>query len=271
MATITQQIQNRNQPVPYDQNFRLLTVPKSGTHLLGKLLTSIGYPKKLMGPPHHVTYVDSKITSFAPTKKNILLVRDCRDTLVSLVFHVDRLCQGALIEPNNPDYRDRCPMAKEWLSKSFDEKLMHAIRSDDSVGYTFVWASLDQWHAAKNLIPKLVSTPHEIILIKFEDLIGSKGGGSDLKQEQTIKKIVDFVGKNVTAKEIHALQEELFGGTLTFRKGQIGDWKNHFKAEHVEAFLPVFQTFLECFGYENNSNWADEYLEVDKLQTSAAV
>ena len=41
----------------------------------------------------------------------------------------------------------------------------------------------------------------------------------------------------------------------TFRKGTIGDWRNHFTEEHKAAFKEVAEAELIKLGYEKDYDW----------------
>ena len=40
-----------------------------------------------------------------------------------------------------------------------------------------------------------------------------------------------------------------------YRKGVPGDWKNHFKPEHVAHFKRHYNDLLLKYGYETNPDW----------------
>ncbi len=67
-----------------------------------------------------------------------------------------------------------------------------------------------------------------VVVVKFEDLVGSKGGGSDEIQREAISKILKHVGKELQGNELDKVQTNLFGGTHTFRGGQIDGWIRDF-------------------------------------------
>ncbi|MBE9490583.1 MAG: sulfotransferase domain-containing protein [Bacteroidetes bacterium] len=66
------------------------------------------------------------------------------------------------------------------------------------------------------------------LIVRFEDLVGSKGGGSDELQRKTILNILKHIDKEVRVNELEQLQSDLFGGTHTFRGGQIDQWEEDF-------------------------------------------
>jgi hypothetical protein len=43
-----------------------------------------------------------------------------------------------------------------------------------------------------------------------------------------------------------------------YRKGEAGDWKNHFKPEHVARFKELYNELLLKLGYETSADWSAE-------------
>jgi len=72
------------------------------------------------------------------------------------------------------------------------------------------------------------------LIVRFEDLVGSKGGGSDEIQRNTIKAILEFSGISKYDNEIDKIQLSLFGGTHTFREGQINAWRKDVDSKTLE-------------------------------------
>jgi hypothetical protein len=92
-----------------------------------------------------------------------------------------------------------------------------------------------------------------IITIRFEDLIGPEGGGRKDEQLQTIKKVYNFLGNYSTPDSVEFIQDNLFGGTRTFRSGKIGAWKDVFTDEHHKLFRKVAGDILKRWGYINKN------------------
>lgn len=63
-----------------------------------------------------------------------------------------------------------------------------------------------------------------VLSVRFEDLVGKKGGGSDDRQRETLMKIFAHINYKVPPKSLDKIQNELFGGTHTFRKGDNHEW-----------------------------------------------
>ncbi len=91
--------------------------------------------------------------------------------------------------------------------------------------------------------------------VRFEDLVGPKGGGNLKAQIREIKNIAEFIGISITEEKLQFVVDHLFGNTATFRKGQIGAWKSNFTQKHKDAFKNVAGQLLIDLGYEKDFNW----------------
>ena len=91
----------------------------------------------------------------------------------------------------------------------------------------------------------------DCLIVKFEDLVGSQGGGSDERQTAAVASIAQHVGLALDDADVQAVAGQVFNrGAQTFRKGAIGDWRNHFSAEHITAFEETGgQELLQTYGY----------------------
>jgi len=88
----------------------------------------------------------------------------------------------------------------------------------------------------------------DILIVKFEELVGPKGGGSEEHQISKIKEIAGFVdSKNNNFEDIST---SLFGGTKVFRKGKIGSWKDELSVELIDEINSTIKPFIEQFGYQ---------------------
>jgi Sulfotransferase domain len=90
---------------------------------------------------------------------------------------------------------------------------------------------------------------------KFEDLVGTKGGGSAEAQRLAVERVAEHLGVGVDEATMRAVEEGLFGAGRTFRKGQIGGWREEFSAEHARAVEEVLGPLLVELGYEAGPNW----------------
>jgi hypothetical protein len=90
---------------------------------------------------------------------------------------------------------------------------------------------------------------------KFEDLVGTKGGGSAEAQRLAVERVAEHLGVGVDKATMRAVEEGLFGAGRTFRKGQIGGWHEEFSADHARAVEEVLGPLLVELGYEAGPNW----------------
>ena len=111
------------------------------------------------------------------------------------------------------------------------------------------------WENHTKRIVQWVDEP-DCLTIHFEDLIGSAGGGSDERQLATIKAIVEHIGIELPQEAIEEIAATTFyTRARTFRKGQIGEWRNHFTEEHKQAFKEIYGDLLVKLGYEKDCDW----------------
>ncbi len=247
---------------PQRRPFRLLTVPKSGTHLIEKILKEFGYNKS--GPPHHIFYkVRLAFRNLNPKVGYVAAIRDPRDVMISLVHFVDKIFQYNLRD--NFKYggwttRNKV-LIRKWLNDtSFDQKLMHVINTNPLVGADFKWVLTDQLNEARRLL-KIKPLPNNIILVRYEDLVGPKGGGSSKAQKEAIQKMANHLRVKLTDQKMQSILDNVWGGTKTFRKGTIGQWKEVFNAKHIQAFKNNWNACLLDLGYEYDPDWDVPYLE----------
>lgn len=240
--------------------FRLFTLPKSGTHLTEAILKQLGYTK--FGPPHHFFYGEHiNFHNLDPKVGYIAQIRDPRDIMVSLAHHIDRRFQLIMKgeKLNDPNVIANKEQAQNWLeNKTLAEKLNSIILCDQSVGYRTRWTVLKQFQEAKKLL-NIKPLPRNIILIRFEDLTGSKGGGDSLIQKKRIQKIAQHLDITISLKKAGQIAEKVWG-TGSYRKGTIGQWKEAFSDENIKMFKEHWNQYLLAFGYETNPDWDVEFL-----------
>lgn len=96
-----------------------------------------------------------------------------------------------------------------------------------------------------------------VLFIRFEDLVGAQGGGSEQAQLQTLHDIATFCGKSFTSNELESIATALWGDTVTFREGsdKVGAWKQLYNAQHLAAFKLHWQQLLVELNYEQDINW----------------
>lgn len=94
-----------------------------------------------------------------------------------------------------------------------------------------------------------------VCVVRFEDLVGPQGGGSQEVQLDAMRKIANYLGIYPTDGELLGIALKLFGKFITLRAGQIGSWKSHFSEQHKKEFKRVAAQLLVDLGYERDFEW----------------
>lgn len=89
------------------------------------------------------------------------------------------------------------------------------------------------------------------LVVRFEDLVGSMGGGNNAVQKNTIRTILKHAGIQKSDAEIESIQSSLFGQTHTFRNGQIDGWKSAMSHKTRKLMQDVFgeMNFVQRLNY----------------------
>ena len=92
----------------------------------------------------------------------------------------------------------------------------------------------------------------DALIVRYEDVVGSRGGGNDAVQRLAIANVMRHIGKEANDHELDRLQEHLYGGTHTFRSGQINGWQ----AEISKHTLQLIQHNLQSNKYSRELGYA---------------
>jgi hypothetical protein len=232
------------------------SIPKAGTHLLEravclhprmyrKLRPTIGDGNvvrwhdldgalKDLGPGQvlvsHLSFHDS----FPQVLRDrgvsaIFLMRDPRDIVVSQVHFVT----------STEDHRQHATFASVADPK---ERLRLSIVGDPARNIASIAERLDRyagWLTSGALV------------VRFEDLVGSGGGGDPQAQERGVRAIYRYLGLEEDERLIEATCAQLFSNhSPTFRKGAIGQWHDHFDDELEALFALTVGDRMRPYGYE---------------------
>ncbi len=243
------------------------SLPKAGTHLLRRLLSLLpntapmwsyhfdesingfGDYKQLCKPSKgqvvtaHIAYSKDIMTIL--DKYNyckFFMMRDPRDAIVSGAHYI-----------TNMDHTHRLTSYFKSLS-SDHERIMAVIKGIDGV-------LLDDGVRSKSISEHLngflgwIDEP-SCCMVKFEELIGSSGGGTDENQYEIIGKIIEHIGISIPDNDLTKISSQVFSTkSKTFRKGQINNWKGKLSDEHVEEIKNVAGDALIKMGYESDLSW----------------
>ncbi|ABZ83411.1 sulfotransferase domain family protein [Heliomicrobium modesticaldum Ice1] len=240
------------------------SIPKAGTNLLTTCINSIkalrysGYHVEHEEPHQLITIFDSLrkgqyvSSHLYPTYTNVniveknkfktlLMVRDPRDVVVSWVNYATKKeyvrYTDYLIRLKDDHQRlltGISGVSRDQCSKRYGQ---------EDIGTVF--REYLKWNNYEYNL-----------MVRYEDLIGPEGNGSKEKQIQQIEKVLRHLGITIPNEQILVISNKVFNvDSPTFRKGIIGDWKNHFSDEHKKAFKEIAGDVLITLGYEENYDW----------------
>jgi|GEM_PF-5824063 len=241
-----------------EENFYFTGIPKCGTHLLKKIVYyldggSFSHGKLFPHPDNFKREIDNfrenNSTNF------VIIIRDPRDALISAQEYAnEESVSVGKFQPwdywwkpveNNPDFHllSQCEQVSEMVKMKNSNLIIGSERIH--TGFEIALAARD--------FPN-------VMIVRYEDLIGSEGGGNNELQYNTIKKIAEFVGlplENVDLAFHYAWGPENQHGIKTFRHGVMGRWKRQFNKKVIRDFKSHsrWNEFLLEFGYEENSDW----------------
>jgi tetratricopeptide (TPR) repeat protein len=169
--------------------------------------------------------------------KMVIIVRDPRDVALS---HI----KWALT-------RDYLPHQKYYESLPEDERLSKEID-----GFAFPPDGPVVLDMRRRYEYILNWRGHPMVYItSFERLVGEQGGGSAEAQREEVNNIAAHLGIALTDDHRKAVIDNMFGGTVTFKEGKRGGWKQHFGEKHKQQIKALMGDLIIELGYEQNNNW----------------
>ncbi|MCH9631871.1 MAG: hypothetical protein S4CHLAM6_01890 [Chlamydiae bacterium] len=246
--------------------FKIATLPKAGTHLLLKCLKSMkalpDLPESIYGGItfdshlrdkygwHLTARVLDEVTS--EKNKHIVMVRDIRDAILSIHNWLPYLYKKVQEE-------ERLEPFQEAFDGNIDSQILGLIEESPEIDGNFL---VKRYRLAQELYKNKESYP-QILFVKYEDLIGPKGGGSESKQIQTIHKIAHFLEIELEKSKVQKIAKEIWGNTETYNvsqnKGMVSEWQRRYTFEHIQAVQHHWNEYLLTFEYEKTEDWHKQY------------
>ncbi|MEO1377896.1 MAG: sulfotransferase domain-containing protein [Cyanobacteria bacterium J06635_10] len=251
--------------------------PKSGTHLLYQILYSIPKLKKwddivsvqalcgIMNTPSHIKWKIGSAPNNSIVRGHLMHTKEVCDVLNEFK------CKTLFIYR---DLRDVAVSHARWITKeeriflhdiylkqdNFDQQLMSSIKgvplgspfgsnvSQPDIGQDFLrWKG---WIYDPNCLA-----------VKFEDLVGERGGGSEETRLHMVEKIMDFLEVQLPAEQIksqfasYVMNPKESHTFVKGGKGSIGGWQAVFQENHKQEFKKVAGDLLIELGYEKDFDW----------------
>jgi hypothetical protein len=234
----------------------LVSIPKSGTHLLERALCLHPLLFRKVAPTlsrrsidqkwggveglaqrlqpgqvavSHLRYVDGDAEVLARRGvKTLFMIRNPRDLLVSLVhYNVDRediRVHG--LYANLPDQKER---------------LRPAIVGDPANRIPSIGRRLELYRGWLD---------SGALVVRFEDLVGASGGGDHDTQLDTLRSIFRHLEVPTDERLLHEIRAKVFStASPTFRKGSIGQSKQAFDEELEALYRQQAGEVVGAYGY----------------------
>jgi hypothetical protein len=247
------------------------SLPKSGTHLLTALLAAL--PDMRYSGVHLTAYDiadrgrldrDRLQRGLAPVRtgqyvsahlpadpavvaaigaldyRQVLIVRDPRDAAVSDMHYIKGFAQH--------------PMHDALVALPDDASRLRAVIAGlpgERAGVPLLESMGERLDAYLGWL----ATP-AVLVARFEDLVGAKGGGDEERQLELIRAIGAHVDRPMSADDARRVASVVWSpSSSTFRRGAIGDWRRHFTDDHTALVKRVAGRQLVAMGYERDLAW----------------
>ena len=170
--------------------------------------------------------------------KIILNIRDPRDVMVSFVNY---LCGNTGRGFGNFAVYQVMSRTLSQLD-SFEDRLTYALEDSSFPG-----------HGDLRSLYWLFKHPH-VCTVRFEELIGPKGGASRAQQLGAIQRILMHLNVSDDPEE---LAEKVYNpNAFTFHEGKTGSWRKYYTARQLDLCEKRFGEVLDLYGYrEGKEGW----------------
>lgn len=160
--------------------------------------------------------------------RTIMICRDPRDILVSFADWIE----------GRPDYF----MHPDFVGLSREARVERLLRGGTGIGY-----KLRSFNEVLGLAQPWLNEGEDILVVRFEDLVGPKGGGSFEKQAEVLAGICRHL--DLTPPEDSAWMDRIHGGSLTFNKGRVQRWREIDSLDLKDEISERLSVELARWGY----------------------
>lgn len=139
---------------------------------------------------------------------------------------------------------------KEYMALPSDEDRMLFSITGGHLGKYMVGSIRERYIGFKGWL-----NDNNAVVVKFEDIVGKRGGGSNDAQLASISTIADHLGLDLMGDITLKVQNELFGNNKvgiqsdTFRKGRIDSWRDELSQSLLDLLDAELSDILAELGY----------------------
>ena len=95
-----------------------------------------------------------------------------------------------------------------------------------------------------------------VLCVRFEDLVGSHGGGDDGRQRTAVAAVAAHVDRPLSSAQAQRVAGGLWSPrSSTFRKGLVGGWRTEVTEAETALIKAVIGDDLIAMGYEDDDDW----------------
>jgi hypothetical protein len=158
----------------------------------------------------------------------ICTIRDPRDVVLSQVHFI----MGRRFHPHHARFAEL---------RTLSQRLELAIRGDEGATIPSIRERLERYAGW------LDGSSH---VVRFEDLVGPKGGGDLDVQRRSVSDLYVYLGIDVSPDHVERVCGNLFStSSPTFRRGAIGQWRERFPPHIKELFVVEAGPVMDRYGY----------------------
>jgi hypothetical protein len=170
--------------------------------------------------------------------KHVLIIRDPRDVAISDAHYMSTF-------PRHKHYRRFRQLSAH---DAIDLVITGFRHPDGSIGLESIGERADNY--------SMWFDDPDLVVCRFEQLVGRQGGGSDGDQIATMLAVARHVGRDMTAERAHEVARTIWSPkSHTFRRGQIGGWRSTLTPAQRELFKDVAGDALIRIGYADDLSW----------------
>jgi len=244
------------------------SIPKAGTHLFTSILDEI--PGIMNAGLHVRTHYVNALTSNNQRLHGFKLDVDKFDGLARTVRPGQYFSSHILWDEEAHDYFENAAFKTFFVTRDPRDVLVssyhyvmglrrhylhdYMVSLKDPVDrYKFMLYARDEapvkWSQRdllENYVP-WIAKPF-VCHVKFEDLVGERGGGSEAVREATLERVFDVLGKDPGEELVR--NRKLMKLNPTLRRGKIGSWKDELPSEIEKLTMDEIGDIVVGLGYE---------------------
>jgi len=237
----------------------LLSFEKCGTHLVSGLLKLLNMSTKSVDQylsqsesldavlsgnndcckvTHHLLKVVSPVKLYrAMEMRNMAVLFNYRDPRAQALSFVNFYSSKKFFN-NHKSHKERLDLYKTYSAISTEnERLKVFFRLNAKI-------LSDAFH----LHAPLLTNPN-VCVVRYEDLVGPKGGGDKDTQIKSIRLIMRYLSvggcSESVANDLYDINSD------TFNTGKTDAWREHFTPEIMDLFREKYRGVLETYGYDD--------------------